>query len=182
MTIQAYSVVLAHTLPDLEPSIGVLRKLGVEPSEPPDPRGARLRSVSRFIRRLLTRSANAFSEDKFRRSGRQPERSVSSKASRLRLQRRGPKRRSTPRAPSGSGRLHPGRLSTRGTKGAGELTGEQRAKSLPIAGFSAVLRIAEPGNRLRGFESHPRRSNSALGRPAQRRRWASASFMATGPI
>jgi hypothetical protein len=37
MTIQAYSVVLAHTLPDLEPSIGVLRKLGVEPSKPPDP-------------------------------------------------------------------------------------------------------------------------------------------------
>ena len=30
-------VVLAHTLPTLEPSIGVLRKLGFEPSEPPEP-------------------------------------------------------------------------------------------------------------------------------------------------
>ena len=29
--------VVAHTLPHLEPSIGVLRKLGFEPSEPPEP-------------------------------------------------------------------------------------------------------------------------------------------------
>ena len=30
-------VVVAHTLPHLEPSIGVLRKLGFAPSEPPEP-------------------------------------------------------------------------------------------------------------------------------------------------
>ncbi len=31
------NVILAHTLPDLEPSIGVLRKLGFAPSESPEP-------------------------------------------------------------------------------------------------------------------------------------------------
>lgn len=31
------TVILAHTLPQLEPSIGVLRKLGFEPAESPEP-------------------------------------------------------------------------------------------------------------------------------------------------